>query len=72
MKLKQMQKRAKELEARIATLEGEIQKAEMALANFTSADESTRIAVTLENSKAELEATMSEWEGVSEEIEAIA
>ncbi len=72
MKLKQMQKRAKELEERIASLEGEIQKAELALASFTSADESTRIAATLEKSKAELEAAMSEWEGVSEEIEAIA
>ncbi len=72
IKLQQMQDQAKQLEQRIASLEREIQQSEMAFSDFVGADEATRLSNLLESQRAELESTMSEWEQVTEQIEATA
>src|SRR5579884_1759573 len=72
IKLKQMQDRAKELEERIAALESEIQQAELALSEFVGAAEAARLSNLLESQRAELAAAMSEWEQLTEQIEATA
>ncbi|HJY05509.1 MAG TPA: ABC-F family ATP-binding cassette domain-containing protein [Bryobacteraceae bacterium] len=72
MKLKQMQDRARELEARITELESAIRQTEDSLANFVSADESSRLSGQLGGQRARLDETMAEWEEISEQIEAIA
>jgi ATP-binding cassette subfamily F protein 3 len=69
IKLKQMQDHAKELEARIAELESEIQQSEMALSDFVGAEEATRLANLLESQRGELEQTMRQWEQVTQDIE---
>ncbi len=65
MKVKKLQDRAKELESRISELEAEIARDEESLANFVSAEESTRIATQLEKRRSTLESLMEEWEQVS-------
>jgi ATP-binding cassette subfamily F protein 3 len=70
LKLKQMQERAQQLEVRIADLEGFIETAEQA--PFVSAQESLRLANQLEQHRAGLEAAMSEWETLTQQIEATA
>lgn len=72
IKLKQMQDRARELEGRIAELEATIRQTEDSLASFVSADESARLSGQLGEQRSTLDATMAEWEQVSEQIEAIA
>jgi len=72
IKLKQMQDHAKQLEERIAALEAGIQQAEMALSDFVGAEEATRLSGLLETQRSELEQAMSEWEQVTQEIEATA
>ena len=72
IKLKQMQDHARQLEERIADLETQIQESELALSDFVSAEEATRLSSLLETRRAELEKTMSEWEQVTQEIEATA
>jgi len=70
LKLKQMQERAKQLENRIADLEGAIHTAEQA--PFVSAEESLRLANQLSQHRTELEETMEEWERLTQQIEATA
>jgi ATP-binding cassette, subfamily F, member 3 len=72
IKLKQMQEQAKQLEERIAALESEIQRSEMALSDFVGAEEATRLSNLLESLRAELQTAMGEWEQVTEQIEATA
>jgi ATP-binding cassette subfamily F protein 3 len=72
IKLKQMQKQAHELEERIAQLETSIQQAETKLSEYVNADEAVRLSKQLELDRNELETTMSEWEHVTQEIEATA
>jgi ATP-binding cassette, subfamily F, member 3 len=72
IKLKQMQDQAKQLEQRIAGLEAEIQRSELALSDFIGADEAMRLSNLLESRRGELEQAMSEWERVTEQIEATA
>ncbi|MBV9301017.1 MAG: ABC-F family ATP-binding cassette domain-containing protein [Acidobacteriaceae bacterium] len=72
IKLKQMQDHARQLEGRIADLEAQIQESERALSDFVSAEQATRLSSLLEIRRAELENTMSEWEQISQEIEATA
>jgi ATP-binding cassette subfamily F protein 3 len=72
IKLKQMQDHASELEARIAGLEAEIQAAELRFADFVGAEEAMRLAMLLETQRAELEATMAQWEQLTQAIEATA
>ncbi len=70
LKLKQMQERAKQLELRIADLEGSILTAEQA--PFVNAEQSLRLANQLEQQRADLEAAMAEWETLTQQIEATA
>ena len=72
IKLKQMQKQAHELEERIAQLETSIQQDETKLSEYVNADEAVRLSKQLELDRNELETTMSEWEHVTQEIEATA
>jgi ATP-binding cassette, subfamily F, member 3 len=72
IKLKQMQDHAQELEEHIAALEAQIQQSELSLSDFVGADEATRLSGVLEAQRAELERAMSEWEEVTQEIEATA
>ncbi len=72
IKLKQMQEQAQKLEARIAELEASIQKAEAKLSEFVSAEEAVRLSKELEHNRNELESSMSQWEQVTQEIEATA
>ncbi|MBV8864749.1 MAG: ABC-F family ATP-binding cassette domain-containing protein, partial [Acidobacteriaceae bacterium] len=72
IKLKQMQDEAKQLERRIAELEAGIQGAELALSDFVGADESVRLSNLLDAQRAELARAMSQWEELTEELEATA
>ncbi|MGI8958856.1 MAG: ABC-F family ATP-binding cassette domain-containing protein, partial [Bryobacteraceae bacterium] len=72
IKLKQMQDHAKELEEQIADLEAQIQKSEVKLSDFVSAEEATRHSAILETQRAKLDRAMSEWEEITHEIEATA
>ncbi len=72
MKLKQMEDQAKQLEARIADLERQIQQSELALSDFVGPDEAVRLSRLLETQRAELDRAMSEWEQVAHQIEATA
>jgi ATP-binding cassette subfamily F protein 3 len=72
MKLKQMEDQARQLEARIADLEAQIQQSELALSDFVGADEAMRLSRLLETQRAELDRAMSEWEQVAQQIEATA
>jgi ATP-binding cassette subfamily F protein 3 len=70
IKLHQMKERRRELEEQVARVEGEIANYERSLANFTSADKAIRASELLGARRADLEALMSEWEQVSQAIEA--
>ncbi len=72
IKLKQMKEHAKQLEERIAELESEIQQSELAMSDFTGPDQAARLANLLEAQRNELQSVMSQWEEVSEQIEATA
>jgi ATP-binding cassette subfamily F protein 3 len=72
IKLKQMQQQAHVLEERISELESNIQQAEAKLSEFVGADEAVRLSKQLETNRNELEATMAQWELVTQEIEATA
>jgi exonuclease VII small subunit len=72
MKRKQMEDQARQLEDRIANLEGQIQQSEMAFSDFPGPEQAARLASLLETQRAELDRAMAEWEAVTEEIEATA
>jgi len=72
IKLKQMQDQAKQLEERIASLEAEIQRSELAFGDFSGAEEAARLSNLLEAQRSELDNAMAEWERVTEQIEATA
>jgi ATP-binding cassette, subfamily F, member 3 len=72
IKLKQMQEHAKQLEDQIAELEAQIRQSELALSDFVSAEEATRLSKLLDTRRAELENALAQWESVAEEIEATA
>jgi len=72
IKLKQMRDHAKQLEDRIAEIEAEIQQSEMALSDFAGAGEVTRLSTLLETQRVELGEAMTQWEQVTQEIEATA
>ena len=57
---------------KIAALESEIQQTELRLADYTTPQEAMRLASMLEDRRAQLERAMSEWESVTQEIEATA
>ncbi len=70
IKLKQMQERHQQLEQGIARLEDGIAECERELQSFVSAEETARWTELLAARRAELEGLMSEWEGLSQELEA--
>jgi ATP-binding cassette subfamily F protein 3 len=70
MKLKQLQERAAELEERIASMEHEIAGHELSLGEFRSAEESVRTAGLIEERRQEMSRLLSEWEQISEQLEA--
>ncbi len=72
IKLKQMQEEAQQLERRVAELEAEIQRSELALSDFVGPDEAMRLSNLLEAQRVQLEEVMSRWESLTEELEATA
>jgi ATP-binding cassette subfamily F protein 3 len=72
IKLKQMQDEARQLESRVAELETEIQRSELALSDFVGPDEAVRLSNVLDSQRAQLEEAMSRWESITEELEATA
>jgi ATP-binding cassette subfamily F protein 3 len=72
IKLKQMQDEVRDLESRIAELEADIQRSELALSDFVGAEEAMRLAAVLDSQQAQLTEAMTRWESISAELEAIA
>jgi len=70
LKLRQMEERRKAIESEVARLEAEIADHESALARFTSAEESRRIAELLDTRRTDLGTLMTEWEELSQALEA--
>ncbi|HEU0121705.1 MAG TPA: ABC-F family ATP-binding cassette domain-containing protein [Bryobacteraceae bacterium] len=68
IKLKQMQERVAQLEIDIATAEEEIAATEAQLANYSSAEESARLAGVLEALRGKHERMLAEWESTSEAL----
>jgi ATP-binding cassette, subfamily F, member 3 len=69
IKLRQLQERSESLEQEIARMEAEVAGYESELSDFRSAEESVRVMGVLDRRRADLEALMSEWEDVSNQIE---
>jgi ATP-binding cassette, subfamily F, member 3 len=70
IKRKQMEDRIHEIEEDIARVEAAIAHCESALLTFVSADESQRQSQELEARRSELSSLMSEWEELSQTLEA--
>ncbi len=70
MKLQKLQDRCRELEESITELEADIAQREAALSDYRSAEESIRTAEALEQRRAELAQRVSEWEEISQMLEA--
>ncbi len=71
MKLKKLETRRKEMEEKVARLEGEIAAEEAALGNFVSVEDTLRRSAELDGKRRELAGAMAEWESVSERLEAV-
>jgi ATP-binding cassette, subfamily F, member 3 len=69
IKLRQLQERAESIESEVARMEAEVAGYEAELSDFKNAEESVRMMGVLERRRADLEALMSEWEDVSNQIE---
>jgi ATP-binding cassette subfamily F protein 3 len=72
IRLKQMKAQAQDLEGKIAALESEIQQAELRLSDYTTPQEAVRLSNMLEDRRTQLDRAMTEWESVTQEIEATA
>lgn len=70
MKVRKLKDRAQSLEGQIAQLESSIAGTEASLATFVSTAETVRLTSLLAEQRARLEGLMSEWEEVSESLEA--
>ncbi len=70
MKLEKLRDRCQQLERQIAELEADVARQEGALSEFRSADDSIQKAAALDRGRAELAQCITEWEQVSETIEA--
>jgi ATP-binding cassette, subfamily F, member 3 len=70
IRLRQMQSRVTEIEEEIARTETAIADCETGLATFVSVEETQRQTDQLNQSRAELERLMAEWEELSQQIEA--
>ena len=69
IKLKQMKHRVKELESEISRLESSIADCETSLQNFVSAEATQRQSRELETSREKLQASMAEWEELSQVLQ---
>ena len=65
-----MKERRREIEEEVSRVEGEIADFERALANFSSVEKTMKTSERLGRRRADLEALMTEWEQVSQTIEA--
>lgn len=72
MKLRKMETRRQELETEIEKAESDIAAYEASLANFVSVDETLRLSQKLDETRRDLLRLMSEWEEVSQTLEAMA
>jgi ATP-binding cassette subfamily F protein 3 len=72
MKLKKLESRRKQLEEGIAQSESEIARYEVILQEFVSVDETLRVGRLLDEKRISLVALMTEWEEVSQALEAMA
>jgi ATP-binding cassette subfamily F protein 3 len=70
LKLKQMKERVQELENEIARLEAAVLQAQSALEKYVSPGETQRQTQLLNQSKAQLERSVAEWEELAGELEA--
>ncbi len=70
IKMRQMEDRCSELEEQISQLEAVLKETETALAVFVSVEETQRLTQLLEQKREELSNLISEWEEVSEFLEA--
>ena len=70
MKVKKLRDDLTKAEADISSLESEIAQHEADLADYKSPEESMRLSDLLTRRRAELEARVTQWEQISEEIEA--
>ena len=70
LKLKQMKERQRSIEDEITRLEVEITDFEQALSSFQSAQHSVDISELLESRRTDMTNLLTEWEDVSETIEA--
>ncbi len=70
IKLRQIRERRRAIEDEVTRLEVEIADFEKALANFQNADQTARLAQLLNARRSDLETLMTEWEEVSQTIEA--
>jgi ATP-binding cassette subfamily F protein 3 len=68
IKRKQMEDRAQELEQQISQLETAIASAESSLQTFVSAEETARVTRELDRNRADLQARISEWEQIGQEL----
>jgi ATP-binding cassette subfamily F protein 3 len=69
IKRKQMEERARELEAEIETLEEAIAKCEASLQSFVSAEETTRLTEELARHRSEMQGHLSEWEELAQALQ---
>jgi ATP-binding cassette, subfamily F, member 3 len=70
IKIQKLQKRLKEVEQEVASLESEIAQTEAALSDFKSVEETVRLNELVTARRTELESRVAEWEELSAEIEA--
>jgi ATP-binding cassette subfamily F protein 3 len=69
IKRKQMEDRARELEAKIGTLEKAIAGCEASLQSFVSAEETTRLTQELGRHRAEMQGHLAEWEELTQALQ---
>jgi len=69
IRLQQMKDRCREIEEQVARLEAEIEGHAQELAHFKSAEESVRLAKSIEQSREEVARLMREWEETAKVIE---
>jgi ATP-binding cassette, subfamily F, member 3 len=69
IKRKQLEERTQELEEEISGLEAAIAACENSLQSFVSAEETARLSRELEQNRARLQAQVTEWEQIGQELE---
>ena len=70
IKLRKLQDRRDEIEGEVSRMEIEIARYEAELGNFVSIEETTRLTSLIERRRTDLTELLSEWEEVSQTLEA--